>query len=140
MGCVTARATCDGVAGHRADSKAPSGVAIRPCPEEKTDPSDADYIAQFVAGYTNDYPQKGTVSTYEDYRGFETSTMNHMSKNKADKLCKWGDEALQDRLTINNDFFFNPQNPSSWPKDVLADYFRSPSFADRRTVQESAHW
>lgn len=104
---------------------------------EKPAEEEADFD-QFVAGYVADYPQKGTVTTYEDYKGYTTSTTNHMSKSKVDRLCKWADVVLQDRHRLNHDVFFNPQNPAVWPKEVLAEYTSAPSFADRHTAQQGS--
>lgn len=136
MGCVTARAARDVMANSKKSGKLSREESVQAAAEKKPSEAEVDYVAQFVAGYTTDYPQKGSVTVYEDYRGFETSTTNHVSKNKADKLCKWSDQALEDRLNLNNDVFFNPQNPFSWPKEVITNHLTSPSFADRNTVQE----
>ncbi|CAC9547247.1 conserved hypothetical protein [Leishmania infantum JPCM5] len=136
MGCVTARAAHDGMANSKKSGKLSREESVQTAAEKKPNAAEVDYVAQLVAGYTTDYPQKGAVTTYEDYRGFEISTTNHVSKNKADKLCKWSDQALEDRLNLNNDVFFNPQNPFSWPKEVITNHLTSPSFADRNTVQE----
>ncbi|CAJ1012414.1 hypothetical protein Q4I28_007727 [Leishmania naiffi] len=138
MGCVTARAARDGVANSNKCSKISKVGSTQVTAEDNPEEMEGDYVAHFVAGYMTDCSPKGTVTTYEDYRGFEMSTMNHVSKNKADKLCKWIDQALQDRHSLNNDLFFNPQNPSSWPKDVIAAHLSSPSFSDRNTIQEAA--
>ncbi|KAG5467064.1 hypothetical protein LSCM1_01245 [Leishmania martiniquensis] len=138
MGCVTARAARDGVVSSKSSKLSKAGTAPATT-EEKAEEMEVDYVAQLVAGYMTDYPQKGAVTTYEDYRGFDTSTTNHVSKGKADRICKWSDQALQDRQSLNNGVFFNPQNPCSWPKDVITAHLTSPSFADRHTVQEMAY-
>ncbi|KAG5491388.1 hypothetical protein JIQ42_01289 [Leishmania sp. Namibia] len=139
MGCVTTRAARDGVVDSKKTSKLSKMGTAHAASEDKPEEMEVDYVAQFVAGYMTDYPQKGTVTTYEDYLGFDTSTTNHVSKGKADRLCKWSDQALQDRQSLNNGVFFNPQNPSSWPRDVITAYVSSPSFADRRTLQEATY-
>lgn len=134
MGCVTARAARDGLANSKKTGKLSREESAEATTEKKPSEAEVDYAALFVAGYMTDYSQKGAVSTYEDYRGFETTTTNHVSKNKADKLCKWSDQALQNRLNLNNDVFFNPQNPFSWPKEVITNHLTSPSFTDRNTI------
>ncbi|KAK7200914.1 hypothetical protein NESM_000150300 [Novymonas esmeraldas] len=139
MGCGPSRGARDGVAGGKKADKISKGGSMKAAAADKPEETEADYLVQFVAGYTCDYPQKGTVTTYEDYRGFDTSTTNHVSKGKVDKLCKWSDLALQDRQLLNNDVFFNPQNPSAWPRDVITAHLTSPSFADRHTVQEASY-
>ncbi|KPA86603.1 hypothetical protein ABB37_00724 [Leptomonas pyrrhocoris] len=115
---------------------APSARSATP---EKPAEEEEDLFNQLVAGYVGEYPQKGTVTTYEDYKGYVTSTTNHVSKGKVDRLCRWSDAVLQERHRLNHDVFFNPQNPAAWPREVIAEYTSAPSFADRHTAQQSSY-
>ncbi|GET93006.1 hypothetical protein, conserved [Leishmania tarentolae] len=138
MGCIPARAGRSGIANNKNTRKLSREESMNDAGEKKSNATEGDYVVQLVAGYMIESSQKGTVTTYNDYRGFEITTMNHVAKNKVDRLCKWSDHALQDRLNLNNDVFFNPQNPLSWPNEVLTNHLSAPSFADRNTIHEMA--
>lgn len=137
MGCGQSHSTSKGVASKSA--KQSMREIAKSTTTEKPVEEDADIFNIFVAGYVGDYPQKGTVTTYDDYKGFSTSTTNHVSKAKVDRVCKWADGVLAERHRQNHDIFFNPQNPAAWPKEVMADHNSSPSFADRHTSQQNSH-
>jgi hypothetical protein len=136
MGCGHSRSTQKGVA-SKAAVQSMCDATKSTTTEKPTE--EAELLNQFVAGYVGDYPQKGTVTSYEDYRGYPTSTTNHVSKGKVDRVCKWADVVLQERRRLNHGVFFNPQNPAAWPKEVIAEHTSAPSFADRHTVQQNSY-
>lgn len=137
MGCGHSHSAEKGVAGK--STKQALREAPNDTPTEKPQEEEVDQFNQFVAGYVADYPLKGTVTTYEDYKGYSTSTTNHVSKGKTDRVCKWADGVLLERHRLNHDVFFNPQNPAAWPKEVIAEHTSAPSFADRHTSQQSSY-
>ncbi|CAD2216537.1 hypothetical protein ADEAN_000399900 [Angomonas deanei] len=85
------------------------------------------------AGYLLPDSPGGPVSTYDDYRGFQVTTTNSMSRNKTDNLCSWADTALEGKKK-NKGVFFNPQNPAAWPRDLLTAYDPSSHFANHKTI------
>lgn len=138
MGCGVSRG---GIASVGVDKKSSrhSGQSFNGNAKSEGIPeTETQIAAKFVAGYTLDPCPGGTLIVYEDYRGFETTSTNHISKAKTDKVCIWADDALEARRRYNNGVFFNPQNPSSWPKEAILLHTSSPSFADRHSIAQNA--
>lgn len=73
---------------------------------------------RWEAGYLAAEPPCGATQQLQDYRGFDVIVANSMSKNKMDLVSRWADFALSDRKTRGG-AFFNPQNPSTWPPELL---------------------
>ncbi|KPI90724.1 hypothetical protein ABL78_0160 [Leptomonas seymouri] len=137
MGCVLSHPIHNGVASKGA--KQLSRDPTRSASTGKHEEEEAEAFNQFIAGYISEYSQKGTVTTYEDYKGYMISATNHVSKDKLNRVCKWADAVLLERHRLNHDTFFNPENPNAWPREVVSEHISAPSFANRRTTHQTTH-
>lgn len=98
----------------------PMNVVEHPMDADSS-PPESPLHSKWEAGYLLDDNPGGSVNTYEDYRGFEVTTTNSVSKTKTDNICRWADTALECRAQYGN-IFFNPQNPKQWPREVIDTY------------------
>lgn len=74
---------------------------------------------EFKPGYECKGPEFAGQK-FVDYRGITSSTALSASKEKSDGVCIWADKVLAVRELSGS--FCNPEDPSSWPAEVLEYY------------------
>lgn len=115
MGCASSigRDNVAGTAAANSREGAASGKAAAPGEE-------ALRLA-FEAGYLMPNSSAPPFNTHEDYRGYAVTMSTNASSTKTDVVCRWADVGLAHREK-NGGYFFNPQDPYVWPKELLATY------------------